>query len=251
MSIPGRAAVLYTYRPQASIRRPAVFLGQILSPRDSTDGLHTPVHIGYQACQRKRQHPSRHLSRAINSFTLGPSIEANTLAGEQEKDELLQNLRHNNEILLQLVKITHPVSHKKIVCDISTDKLRPYIPASLRKDIFGAVHGLSHPGANASIRLMTDRYVWPRMKTDVRKWTKMCVKCQKAKVGRHTHAPPGSFPLPNERFKHIHIDITGPFPTCKGQCYLLTCIDRFSRWFEALPMPDMTAYTTDRTFLAG
>ena len=79
----------------------------------------------------------------------------------------------------------------------------------------------------------------------------MCVKCQKAKVGRHTRAPPGTFPVPDERFKHIHIDITGPFPTCEGQCYVMTYIDRFLRWFEALPMPDMTAYTTARTFLAG
>ena len=29
------------------------------------------------------------------------------------------------------------------------------------------------------------------------------------------------------------------------------CVDRFSRWYEVLPMPDMTAYTIARTFLAG
>ena len=53
-------------------------------------------------------------------------------------------------------KITHPASHKKIVCDIRTEKLCPYVPVSLRKDIFDAVHGLSQPGANASICLMID-----------------------------------------------------------------------------------------------
>ena len=34
------------------------------------------------------------------------------------------------------------------------------------------------------------------------------------------------------------------------QTYLLTCVDRFSQWYEALPMPSMSAYTTVRTFLA-
>ena len=189
--------------------------------------------------------PADTLSHGINSFTLGPSIDVNTLA-EQEKDELMQNLLQNNETSLQLGKITHPASHKKIVCDISTDKLRPYVLASLRKDIFSAVYGLSHPGANASICLMTDRYVWPRIKTDMRKWTKMCVKCQKAGVGRHTHAPLGTFPVSDERFKLILIDITSPLPSCECQCYLLTRIDRFLRWFEAL-----LACTTARTFLAG
>ena len=57
--------------------------------------------------------------------------------------------------------------------------------------------------------------------------------------------------MPDERFKYIHIDITGPFPICEGQCYVMTCIDRFLRWFEALPMPYLTAYRTARTFLAG
>lgn len=195
--------------------------------------------------------PADTLSRGINSFLLQPAIDVDTLSKEQQKDEHLQNLLQNNPTSLNLVTITNPTSHTKVVCDTSTNKLRPYVPASLCKDIFKAVHGLSHPGANASVRLLTDRYVWPRIKADTRAWAKTCVECQKAKVGRHTRAPLGTFPVPDERFQHIHIDITGPFPTCEGQCYLLTCIDRFSRWFEALPMPDMTAYTTARTFLAG
>ena len=37
------------------------------------------------------------------------------------------------------------------------------------------------------------------------------------------------FPSPDERFKHMDIDITGPLPPCEEYTYLLTCVDRFSR----------------------
>ena len=89
------------------------------------------------------------------------------------------------------------------------------------------------------------------MKADIRQWAKACVPCQKAKVGRHTRSPFGSFPSPDERFAHVHVDITGPLPLCEGQSYLLTCVGRFSCWCEAFPMPDITAYTTAKTFVAG
>ena len=102
---------------------------------------------------------------------------------------------------------------------------------------------------NASIRLVSDRFVWPRMKADIRQWAKTCVPYQKAKVGRHS--PMVSFPSPDERFDHGHVDITGPLPWYENQSYLLTCVDRFSRWCRAFLMPDITAYTTAKTFVAG
>ena len=43
----------------------------------------------------------------------------------------------------------------------------------------------------------------------------------------------------------------GPLPPSHGQLYLLTCIDRFSRWPEFFPMPDMTADTVALTFTSG
>ena len=45
------------------------------------------------------------------------------------------------------------------------------------------------------------------------------------------------------------MDIVGPLPSSKGHSYLLTIIDRFSRWLEAIPLKDCTTSTIVDAFL--
>ena len=44
------------------------------------------------------------------------------------------------------------------------------------------------------------------------------------------------FNLPGRRFDHIHIDLVGPLPPSQGQTHLLTVVDRYTRWPEAIPL---------------
>ena len=125
-----------------------------------------------------------------------------------------------------------------ILFNVSTAIPRPWIPSSLRMKVFRAAHDLSHPSTRATVKLIKKRYIWDSIKHDVANWAKSCVSCQKAKVIKHTESGIASFPQPNRRFGHIHVDVVGPLPQSEGKRYIFTIIDRSTRWPEAVPMSD-------------
>nr|VZI21988.1 unnamed protein product [Spirometra erinaceieuropaei] len=120
----------------------------------------------------------------------------------------------------------------------------------MRRAVFQALHGLSNPRIRAFQKLLAERFAWPGMNKDVKAWARSCLSCQCSKLQRRNKSSPGTFPSPDARFSHVHLDVVGPLRPSNGFTRLLTSVDRYTRWAEAIPLPNVQAETIVKAFVS-
>ncbi|GBO03169.1 Transposon Ty3-I Gag-Pol polyprotein [Araneus ventricosus] len=108
-------------------------------------------------------------------------------------------------------------SGKLLWCDISTTKIRSFIPQDFRMHIFKIFHNLAHPGVKSTVRQIASRFICLNIQKDITQWAKSFTHCQKNKINRHTRAQISTYKEVDDRFSIIHIDIIGPFLTSEGK----------------------------------
>ena len=127
-----------------------------------------------------------------------------------------------------------------------------YIPEQLRYRIFKMHHNnLAHSNMQKTLSMIKEKYFWPTMKKDIKKMAQSCDRCQKSKIWRHNISALKPFPIPNARFEDLNIDILGPLRLSKGFRYILSVMDRYTRWYEPIPMKNINAETVVEAFLHG
>ena len=181
---------------------------------------------------------------------MSAAISFAQVAEAQKTDQEMQRfLLPTSSLRLQQTPL--PGSALVLWCDKSTVQPRPFLPVAFRREAFEQLHNLAHPGVKSTVRLVSARFVWPRLRADCAKWARSCEQCQRAKVSRHIQAPLQEFPPTTDRFSVVHIDLIGPLPPSEEFRYCLTMIDRYTRWPEVVPLKTMTAEDIVRALKDG
>lgn len=141
----------------------------------------------------------------------------------------LMKIREDGVLIVRIL-VNHR-SREVIIC-----------PKEMRKEVVWETHNLSHAGVMRTLRRLRLTWYWPGMTSDVRRMVKSCEICQRAKFGG-LHQPVLQGPLWVGRpWQKVAIDLVGPLPvTPKGNKWILVLTDHFTRWQDAIALPDATA----------
>ena len=108
-------------------------------------------------------------------------------------------------------------------------------------------HGLpvsGHLGILGTYTMVRQKYYWPNMIHDVKRWIHSCQPCQRRKQPKPIRQGEHRSVLHTRSFEIVSVDLVGPFiENEKGNKYILTIIDHFTRYPIAIPIPDKTAST--------
>ena len=87
------------------------------------------------------------------------------------------------------------------------------------------------------------------MRRDVRNWIESCDVCLKRKGTKQKHRHSLTKWKPSHPFWQVSLDIMGPLPESPGNKYILLIGDQFSKWYEAVALPNQEAKTVAKAFV--
>jgi len=133
------------------------------------------------------------------------------------------------------------------------DVLQLLVPACLRSEYVQRAHtGITggHLGIRRTMDQVRRRAFWSGWRRDVRRHCHQCQNCNcyyRGQLPRSALLQPMVTGAPFER---LHVDLTGPHPRSRrGSVFIVTCVDPFTKWTEAFPLPNKEAATVARVIV--
>ena len=133
-----------------------------------------------------------------------------------------------------------------------TKWLQCIIPYAARDHILKMAHaGMSggHYGIKKTGLQVQRRAYWKSWRQDSARFVRRCTECATYRRGK----PPKLGQLQDMQvgapMERAGIDLTGPWPKSNNCVYILTFIDHFTKWADAIPIPNKEAETVARALV--
>ncbi|UYV65600.1 hypothetical protein LAZ67_3004808, partial [Cordylochernes scorpioides] len=174
-----------------------------------------------------------------------PSITALTcFEAEQRKDPKINKLIDETEIFgaeskgYEMLKGT---LYKKNFDPLGNQHLL-VIPKHLRLELLKSLHDAptaGHLGFSKTYERVKNKYFWPGLLRDIRKYVAHCKECQRKK--QSTQKPPGllkAIPPASSPFQRVGMDLLGRFPKSDtGNKWIIVCTDYLTRFAVTKALP--------------
>jgi transposase InsO family protein len=137
-----------------------------------------------------------------------------------------------------------------------TDEVRGFQlipPVTHRSQLIRLAHeGITggHMGIRRTTAQLQKRAYWPRWRQQVKMQLRRCEPCAAYFRGKLPRQGQLQMMSVGEPMECLSVDITGPHPvSSKGNKYILTAVDHFTRWAEAHPIRNQEATTVARVLV--
>jgi len=128
------------------------------------------------------------------------------------------------------------------------------MPKKLREKFIELIHAgplSGHFGQKKTMDAVQARAYWPSWAKNITEYLKRCRSCAQYHRGELPRQAELQTPVAGEVWERVSIDITGSHPkSCKGNVYILTIVDHFSKWGEAVAIPNHTAVTVAKVLMS-
>ena len=194
------------------------------------------------------------------------NLSNHTIRIKQRDDPLLfpiiTYLRDNNQFLIShlpsyqqriIYSGRYHINGKGLLCYQHGFTSCIVIPSFLQSSVLRWAHGEVHHGAQKVFdRIVTQQHFWwTGIRNSIREYVKICHGCQQVKRDNQRPHKSGQIKTfsATAPFELVSIDICGPLPeTDNGNRYIVSMIDKFSRYCLLIPIQDITALSVLKAY---